>query len=384
MTKHNRRIIKRDTGQKKIRYAVVGLGYISQSAVLPAFAHAKKNSALTALISGTSSKLEKLSEKYGVPIENCCSYSAYEDLLGSGAVDAVYIALPNSMHCEYAVRAAKCGVHVLCEKPLALTSEECTQMIRAAKDNEVKLMTAYRLHFDPANLKAVDIAQSGRLGDLKFFQSEFSMSVKEGDIRLRRDLGGGTLYDIGIYCLNAARYLFRDEPTEVCAVSANSGDQRFREVDESTSATMLFPGGRLATFTCSFGSADTARYRLVGTAGELTLEQCYEIAQPMRMELNIGGKKARFKFPKCDQFAPELVHFSSCVLEDGSPRPSGEEGLADVRIIEGLYSSAQTGQAERLSPIPTIRTRPSIEQAMSRPPVRKPVLIGARSPSEEN
>ena len=149
-------------------------------------------------------------------------------------MDAVYIALPNSMHAEYTIRAARAGVHVLCEKPMAVTVDECRRMIAACRKADVKLMIAYRLHFETLNLSAIDLARRGRLGELKFFNSSFSMTVRRGDIRTKRAYGGGTLYDIGVYCINAARNLFRAEPTEVSAISVNSGLATLAEIDETT------------------------------------------------------------------------------------------------------------------------------------------------------
>ena len=157
-------------------------------------------------------------------------------------VDAVYIALPNSMHAEYAIRAAKAGVHVLCEKPMAVTADECEQMIEACRENEVRLMIAYRLHFEEVNLKAVDLVRRRRIGEPKFFNSSFSMIVKPNNIRTQSELGGGTLYDIGVYCINAARYLFRAEPKEVMAVSVNTGKNGLEDIDESTGALLRFDG----------------------------------------------------------------------------------------------------------------------------------------------
>ena len=204
---------------KPIRYTVVGLGHIAQVAVLPAFAHARRNSKLVAVVSNDRTKRRELSKRYR--LEHAFPYDQFEDCLNE--VDAVYIALPNSMHAEYTVRAAKAGVHVLCEKPMAVTVRECRQMIDACRRAPVKLMIAYRLHFETLNLAAMDLARSGQLGELKFFASSFSMTVRRGDIRTKRKYGGGTLYDIGVYCINAARNMFRAEPTEVSAVSINSG-----------------------------------------------------------------------------------------------------------------------------------------------------------------
>ena len=365
--------------RQKIRYAVVGLGYIAQVAVLPAFAKAK-NSELAALVSDDAVKLRKLSKKYEVPLTY--SYQDYDKCVNSGEIDAVYIALPNSMHCDYTVRACRAGVHVLCEKPMAVTESECQEMLNAAGESGVKLMIAYRLHFEIANMKAVEIAQSGKLGDLRTFNSVFTMQVKEGDIRLQNELGGGTLYDIGIYCINAARYLFRAEPIEVFAYSANNGEKRFNEVDEMTSAILRFPDERLASFTTSFGASDISAYEIVGTEGHLRLDPAYEHASSLKHRLTINGKTRERVFPKRDQFAPELTYFSDCVINDEQPEPSGTEGLADVRIIRALYRSSETGQPIKLEDFEKAE-RPSMEQEIQEPPTKKPQLVRAASPTRE-
>jgi predicted dehydrogenase len=358
--------------KRQIRYAVVGLGHIAQVAVLPAFGNARRNSKLSALVSGDPLKREQLGKKYEV--ESAWSYEQYDACLKT--VDAVYIALPNSMHCEYAVRAARAGVHVLVEKPMAVTEEECERMTRAAREAGVKLMVAYRLHFERANLEAGEIARSGRIGEPRLFTSTFCTPVVPGNIRVRRDLGGGVLYDIGIYCINAARALFRDEPIEVRAVSAGSLDQ----VEESVSATLRFPNERLATFTASFGAAKVSEYRLAGTKGDVALEPAYDYARPLKHRLTLEGEMRERRFAKRDQFAPELLYFSDCVLQNGTPEPGGDEGLADVRVIRALYRSAASGQPVELAPF-SKRERPSLEQEIRRPPVEKPEVIHAAAPS---
>jgi predicted dehydrogenase len=359
---------------------VIGQGYITQVAVLPSFAHAGRNSELTALFSDDAEKLRKLGRKYGV--EHLFGYEDFEEGLQEAGVDAVYIALPNDMHREYTERAAKVGVHVLCEKPMAVTVADCEAMVRAARAAKVRLMIAYRLHFQKANLKAVELVESGRLGEPRFFSSDFSMQVRDEDnIRLQRKKGGGPLYDIGIYCINAARYLFREEPEEVFAFSANGGDRRFREVDEMTSAVLRFPGERLATFTCSFGAADTATYRVVGTEGDVCLDAAYEYAEAMTMTVTVKGKSREQSFPKTDQFAPELLHFSDCVLAGKEPGPSGREGLADIRVIQALLESARTGKAVSLRDFEP-GARPEPEQEIRRPAVKEPELVNVTPPSK--
>jgi predicted dehydrogenase len=368
----------RKSKNRKIRYAVVGLGHIAQVAVLPAFKHAQ-NSELAALVSDDPEKLRTLSKRYYV--EHTFSYAEYDRCLRSGTIDAVYIALPNHLHADFTVRAAEAGIHVLCEKPMAVTSRECHAMSRAAQRNNVKLMIAYRLHFEEANMQAVEIVRSGKIGEPRLFTSVFSMQVRPGNIRTEKEMGGGTLYDIGIYCINAARYLFDDEPIEVFAfTSANRKDPRFEEIDEMTGAVLRFPNDRLASFATSFGAADVATYRILGTRGDLHVEQAYEYAMPVSHYLTVKGEKRKRTFPKRDQFAPELIYFSDCIKKNRNPEPSGSEGLADVRIIEALYRSAKIKRPTKVSPVKRTQ-RPTMKQEIRRPAVRKPPLIHVESGS---
>ncbi len=362
--------------QKDIRYAIVGLGHIAQVAVLPAFAHARRNSRVTALVSDDRAKLNAMAKKYRV--RETGSYDDYERCLEQ--VDAVYIALPNSLHAEYTIRAAAAGVHVLCEKPMAVTVEECEQMIAACREHRVKLMIAYRLHFEEINLEAIDLVRRGRIGEPKFFNSSFAMRVRHGDIRTRSRLGGGTLYDIGVYCINAARYLFQAEPTEVMAISVNSGAARVKEIDESTGALLRFEDGRVAAFVTSFNAADIGSYQIVGTKGHLQVDPAYEYAEGLAYELTIGGKTTRKRIGRRDQFAPELLYFSDCILKDREPEPSGEEGLQDVRIVQALYESAETGKAVGIPPFAPSK-RPQRRQRITRPGVKKPRLVKVQGAS---
>jgi predicted dehydrogenase len=359
-----------------VQYAVVGLGHIAQVAVLPAFAHARRNSRLAALVSDDASKLRSLSRKYR--IGGTYSYDDYDACLEQ--VDAVYIALPNSMHAEYTIRAARAGVHVLCEKPMAVTADECEQMIAACRENHVKLMIAYRLHFEEINLAAIDLVRRGRIGEPKFFNSSFSMTVRPNNIRTKKALGGGTLYDIGVYCINAARYLFRAEPKEVMAISVNGGKKSLGDVDESTGALLRFDGERVAAFVTSFNSSDVGSYRIVGTKGQLRVDPAYEYAEGLAYELTVNGKTTRKRIGKRDQFAAELVYFSDCILQNREPEPSGEEGMQDVRIVEALYESAETGKAIAIPPFERTQ-RPTGRQRISRPGVAKPKLVNAKSAS---
>lgn len=361
-----------------VRYAVVGLGHIAQVAVLPAFAHATRNSELTALVSDDPHKLKQLSRRYEVP--HCYSYRQYDQCLREGYIDAVYIALPNSLHCDYAVRAAKAGIHVLCEKPMAVSVQECRRMIEAAERADTKLMVAYRLHFEEANMNTVELARSGKLGNLRLFNSVFTMQVREGDIRVEAELGGGSLYDIGVYCINAARYVFQANPTKVSACAVKGTDRRFREVDEMTTAWLEFPGKRVATFVCSFGAADVSAYEVVGTKGHVRMDPAYEYVGELEQTVVLNGKSRSRRYESRDQFAPELLYFSDCILHDRDPEPSGLEGLIDVAIVEALYRSAKTGRPVSLS-LPDKKQWPALDQTIKRPPVRKPKLVRVKSPS---
>ena len=366
--------------KRKVRYAVVGLGHLAQVAVLPAFARAN-NSELVALVSGDPKKLSQMAKQYRV--DRLYSYAQYDKCLSEG-IDAVYIVLPNHMHREFAVRTLEAGVHVLCEKPMAVSSAECRHMISAANKHRCKLMIAYRLHFEKANLEAIKIGQSGKLGDLRFFGSQFAQQVVAGNIRITKPTirGGGPIYDMGIYCINAARYLFGEEPQEVSAISARGSDARFRKAEEMTTVVMRFPKDRIASFTASFGAADIGQYSLVGTKGSLTADPAYEYAEGLNLKIKVGDKTQNKKFPKRDQFAAEISYFSDCILKNKKPEASGEEGLADVQIIEAIYKSARTGRTVRLT-APTKKRRPSMAQEIHKAAHGKPKTVHVESPSGE-
>lgn len=351
-----------------VRWAVVGVGQIAQIAVLPAFPNAS-NAELVALVSGDDDKRDALSRRYGVRV---VGYDDYDALCASGDVDAVYVALPNHLHCEYTERAARHGVHVLCEKPMAVTEEECERMRRACEAAGVKLMIAYRLHFDGANMEAARVARE-QLGELRWFGAVFSEPVEPGDIRTNDvSKGGGSLYDIGIYCINAARYLFRDEPEEVfAAVTLATDPVNGGTYDRTVGATLRFPGGRIATVTTGFDTEKVGAWRVAGTRGELRMEPAFGYAEPLTWHLTVGGSTRSERFPVRDQFGPLLVYFGQCVLHDRQPEPDAREGLADVRILRALHRSAQEGRPVRIDPVPG-QNRPDVDQVIHRPPVEPP------------
>jgi predicted dehydrogenase len=363
------------TPDGEVRYAVVGAGNIAQVAVLPAFAHARENSRLVALVSGDAEKREVLGRRYQIELTG--DYEELESILDRGEIDAVYIATPNSLHREYAVRAAQRGVHVLCEKPLAPTVEDADAIAEACRSHGVKLMVAYRLHFEEANLAAIELARSNQLGTLRLFSSFFSHVVREGDIRRNADLAGGAVFDLGVYCINAARHLFDADPISVFATA----EQR-DGTDDTTVVVMKFEEDRIAQFTVSNSAADVSSYRIVGDKGDLRLEPAYDYAAGNAHYLTLDGHTTRREFGKRDQFAPELIYFSNCVRNDVEPEPSGGEGVRDVRVIEAIRESIDTGAPVELRRLPKRDDGPSMAQEQYQPPVKQQETVNAPGPSE--
>jgi glucose-fructose oxidoreductase len=363
--------------QSKVRYAVVGLGYIAQAAVLPAFTHARRNSSLHAIVSGSVEKLNEVGDKYRIPVR--ATYDEYERCLQE--VDAVYICTPNSEHADYAARAAQAKRHILCEKPLAVTQAECERMIKAARDNEVKIMTAYRLHFEPLFLEVLEIVKSGKIGEPRFFNSSFSMHARPGGIRTQKELGGGTLYDLGVYCVNTARLMFGAEPIEVFARSIDGARSNMPEIDEMTSGVMRFDGDRLATFTTSFNANGVSDFRVVGTEGNVHAEPAYEYAEALGYTLTIGETERKKKGRRRDQFAAEIAYFSDCIVQNREPEPSAAEGCWDVRVVNALYESAASNEPVKLDNFGPER-RPNRQQGQDFPPVREPELVAVEKPHD--
>lgn len=366
-------------GSGPVRFAVVGLGYFAQSSILPAFKNAKRSCRLSALFSDDATKLRSLKRRYGV--EHALPYHRYDEFLASGTVDAVYIAVPNDLHADYAIRAARARVHVLCEKPIAGTSADAERMITACADGGVKLMIAYRLHFEEANLSAIEVVNRGAIGEPRYLSALFSQQIVPGNTRTQSVHHGGPLRDLGIYCINAARYVFRDEPTEVTAFAAQkSDDQRFAEIDEQVAAVLRFPGERLAQITCSFGAAQQSSYSVVGTLGSLCVSPAYGAATDLAWELTVGGKSKKKIFKKRDQVAPELLEFAACIVDDRAPGASGREGLADLRVIEAIEASIKTAgriEVSRLQP----EKRPSLRQERRAPAQEVPTLVNVQAPT---
>lgn len=365
---------------RKIRYALVGLGHIAQVAVLPGFAQAK-NSELAALVSGDPKKLQELQKKH--PVASTYTYGQFDECLADPAIDAVYIALPNDLHLDCALRAFAAHKHVLCEKPLAMHARDARQMVESAAAHGVKLMTAYRLHFEPATLATLKLVRSGQLGEPRYFSSTFSYQVTDPqNIRLQFERGGGPVYDIGTYCINAARHLMGAEPVEVAAMLARSDDPRFDEVEETAAVILRFPRGRLASFVVSFGAGNASRCEFVGTKGRVILEPAFEYSEALKQTIVINDKSEEKSFRHTDQFGGEIEAFSQCILEDREPASSGQEGLADVRIIKAIFAAARRGGTVRLRSLAP-PGKLSAAQVKRKPAVNAPEPVHAVSPHDD-
>ncbi|HKQ68197.1 MAG TPA: Gfo/Idh/MocA family oxidoreductase [Polyangiaceae bacterium] len=361
--------------QERVRYAVVGAGRVAQASVLPAFANTRDDAELCAIVSNERDKREALAIRYGVTYTG--SYDAYEEVLAASNADAVYIALPNALHREYTERAAEAGVHVLCEKPMAMTEDDCHAMIRAADKRGVFLMIAYRLHFEEANLTAIEIGRSGNIGEPRVVTAVHTQSLaRPNDIRTKRSLGGGALFDLGPYCVNAARYLLRAEPVEVTAWQATGTSEASCEVDETTSAMLRFHDGRIATFTVSQAAARSSSLRVIGTLGSLRVEPAFLHQGALEHYLTVGETTEHRVFRQRDQFAAEIAYFSKCIRRMLEPEPSGWEGLADVRVLVAIQNAARSGIPTELSPFERTQ-RPDLRQNIELPPSSTPKVIEA-------
>jgi len=264
-----------------------------------------------------------------------------------------------------------------------MTVADCRAMIAACERHKARLMIAYRLHFEPANLAAIKLLRQGAIGALRYFTSEFSQQVKPGNIRTQAELGGGPLYDMGIYCLNAARHVYDAEPEEVVAMSAGCGSKRFHDVPEMVEATLRFPGDALASFTCSFGASDASSFHVWGTKGSLRLDQAYELKGEKILHVMRAGRKTPTTrvFKQTNQFAPLLLHFSDCIQRNRKPLPSGAEGLADVRALQAIVKAASTGRAVHLDRPRVLRPRLEKASPVRLPPFAPPKLYRADTPS---
>ena len=369
------------TSDKKVRYGIVALGDIAQESLMPGVAHTG-NSVVTALVTGDPVKAAEVAKRYEVAPDAVYGYDRFDALLSAGQVDALYIATPNWQHAEFAVPALRAGIHVLLEKPMEVTAAKCQQILDAqAARPGVKLMVAYRLHFEPATLAVIDLLRSGKIGTPRSFSSTFAQNVSPDNHRAQHGVAAGPLFDMGPYPLNAVRNLFEAEPTEAFAIAARAADGAMKDMDDTVAVTLRFPGDRLAQFTVSYVGNTIDTYAVVGSAGSVEVEPAFMFGKPLAYTLKVGTKESTESFKNTDHFGGELRYFSDCILNGSDPEPGGHEGLLDVRVLEAIVESTRTGRPVAIPPADRPR-RIDLAQVQKLRAVTPPEPIRAKQPSE--
>jgi predicted dehydrogenase len=323
-----------------VNFAIAGLGSLSTNQIAPAFAMTP-NARLAGVITGTPAKARQWQERYGISNANIYSYDEMERLADNEDIDAVYVVTPNGLHAEHTIRAARAGKHVLCEKPMANTVADCDAMIEACKEAGVKLAIGYRCQFDPMHLECMRLAREREFGEIRVIEAGFGFRIGDpNQWRLRRDLaGGGALMDVGIYALQASRYLTAEEPLRLSAIETKTDPVKFAEVDESITWQMTFPSGVIAYCSTSYNVNGINRFRAFAERGWFGMDPAF----------NYGGNRAatsrgEIALQPIDQFAAEIDDFARCIIEDRDSKVSGAEGLQDLRIIEAIYESIASGR----------------------------------------
>ncbi len=331
-------------GGKKLGYALVGLGGLSTNQIAPAL-QKTKHCRLAGIVTGTPEKEKIWAEKYGIPEKNIYNYETFDSIADNADIDVVYVVLPNSMHKEYTIRAAKAGKHVLCEKPMANSAEDCEAMIAACRSAGKKLAIGYRCQFEPHHLECIRLAREKTFGDLKMIDAGFGFRIGNPDQwRLKgAPAGGGALMDVGIYALQACRYLTGEEPAVISATETKTDPVKFKEVDETIVWSMTFPSGVVAACSTTYAFRGVNRFKASSTNGWFGLEPGYSYG-------GIKGEtsEGELRFEEIDQFAAEMDDFAQCILHNRESRVPGEEGLKDLRAIEAIYKSIRTGTSVRL------------------------------------
>ena len=334
-----------DPPGKKLGWAIIGLGSLAINQILPAFARCEK-SKVVAFVSGHPDKANKLALRYGVDAKNIYNYQNYDSIKDNPEVDIIYIVLPNGMHAEYTIRGLQAGKHVLCEKPMANTPEDCQQMIDAGKKANRKLMVAYRCRYEPFNQEAIRLARSKELGPVKVITADNGWNASDPNMwRLNKKMaGGGCLMDIGIYALQSARYISGEEPVEINAMTYSTpGDPRFREVEETINFQLRFPSGVLANCTSSYGYSSQSHTRVICTNGWYEMDPA-TIYDGLRLYVHRNNLSEEVNLPAKDHFTLEMDHMSDCVMNNQEPRTPGEEGLRDMKLIAAIYEAARTNK----------------------------------------
>ena len=323
--------------EKKLGVALVGLGNYATNQLAPALQETSL-CYLSGIVTGTPAKAEKWKSEYNIPDKNIYNYKNFDQIADNKSIDVVYIVLPNSMHHEFVIRAAKAGKHVFCEKPMAISSKECQEMIEACKKAGVRLFIGYRLHSDPFHQVAMKFGQEESEG-IKYVQSEFGFKIGDPtQWRLKKSLaGGGAMMDLGIYAIQAARYSIGKEPLFVTAQEFKSDYKKFSEVDESITWQMEFPGGHISNSSTSYSTPQNRFY--IGTD-----RRWFEL-RPAFSYRGIKGStnEGVIDLPEINQQAQQMDDFSKCINNGTESNAGGEEGLKDLKVIEAIYTSIKEG-----------------------------------------
>jgi predicted dehydrogenase len=327
--------------QRKLGFALCGLGSLATHQIAPAL-QKTANCRLAGIITGTPAKAVRWQAQYGIAAKNIYNYETMHRIADNPDIDVVYVVTPNGVHLDNALVAAKAGKHVYCEKPMEISVARCRQMIDAVKAAGRVLGVGYRLHFEPHHLECVRIARSQEFGPLKMIDAHFGFQIEPGVWRLNRALaGGGPLMDVGIYCLQATRYLTGEEPVSVSATLTHGNDPRFSDVEESITWQTKFPSGTLAHCGSSYNAVPTGYFRALAERGWFGLDPAFNYD-------GIRGARSdgrAIDFPDVDQFAAEMDDFSDSILNGRPTRVPGEEGLRDVKIMMAIYEAARSGKS---------------------------------------
>ena len=335
-----------DPMQRRLGVAVVGLGHLSLLQILPGFGQAE-HVRVTALVSGERDKALAIAAQYGVKEANLYDYAGFDRLRDNPDVDIVYIVLPNAMHAEFTVRAAQAGKHVLCEKPMATNVADAQRMVEACRQAGRKLMIAYRCQYEPHHRALIAAARAGKAGPIKLIEAVNGQNNADNG-QWRHNLamaGGGSLPDVGLYCLNAARYITGEEPVEITAnLTRPKGDNRFKEVEDVVSFNLRFPSGALAHCSSGYSFHESRWLRVHMPDSSISLDPAFgysDIAMITGYAQGKANATARVQFPPHNQFAREMDHFAQALKAGVEPHTPGEEGLQDQRLIAAIYQAAE-------------------------------------------
>ena len=331
---------------RELRVAIMGLGGYARR-VAEAMQTSKRTK-ITGLISGTPSKLVEWRSKYNVSEKNCYNYDNFDAIADNPEIDAVYIITPNSLHCPQALRVARARKHVICEKPMALNAAEGQEMIDACKKAGVKLLVGYRMHFEPHTLEVVRMRKDGELGKILFFEGLAGFRIGDpNQWRLNKALaGGGAMMDIGIYAINAARYMVGNEPVWVTAQETKTDPIKFKQgVDETIMFQLGFPDGAVSSCLSTYNMNYLDRFFLNGSKGFATL-------QPASGYGPIKGytHKGELNLPHTIHQTVQMDEMAAIIFDGKKPviPVDGEEGLKDLKIIDAIYAAVKSGKREDL------------------------------------